>query len=165
MRLAETKYANTATGCCAPLDRDRWDGRRVTWAHKRFVRGHMRAIMHVPVNFGAVMRRLHAEVEAAGAYAEEPLWLTDEVSPWGSDVYLAVDRDVPGAQVVELSGTFLTKVFEGPYRDAPRWVEQMKEHVAALGEELDELYFFYPTCPKCSKTFGKNQVVLFARVK
>jgi hypothetical protein len=165
MRLAEARYDNAVTGCCAPLDTTRWDGQRFTWEHKPFVRGHMRAVMHVPLNFGSVMRRLHAEVEAAGAYAEEPLWLTDELSPWGSDVYLAVDKDVPGARMAELSGTFLTKVFEGPYRDAPRWVAEMKTYVAAQGEELGKIYFFYPTCPDCSKKLGRNQAVLFARVR
>ena len=129
------------------------------------MRGHIRALMHVPLNFGSVMRRLHAEVEAAGAYPEEPLWLTDELSPWGSDVYLAVDQRVEGAQMAELSGTFLTKVFEGPFRNAPKWVEEMTKYVAAQGEELEKIYFFYPTCPDCSKKLGKNEVVLFARVK
>ncbi|MGE0160372.1 MAG: hydrolase [Gemmatimonadales bacterium] len=165
MRLAETKYDNAVTGCCAPLDRDRWDGQRFTWNDKPFVRGHMRAVMHVPLNFGAVMRRLHAEVAAADAYAEEPLWLTDELSPWGSDVLLAVDRDVPDAVMSELSGTFLTKVFEGPYRDAPKWVEEMEDYVAAQGEQVEKIYFFHPTCPDCAKKLGKNQAVLFARVR
>lgn len=165
MRLAEARYQNATTGCCAPLEVARWDEQRFTWDHKPFVRGHIRAVMHVPLNFGSVMRRLHAEVEAAGAYPEEPLWLTDELSPWGSDVYLAVDANVEGAQMAELSGTFLTKVFEGPYRDARKWVEEMTRYVAGQGEQLEKIYFFYPTCPDCSKKLGKNQVVLFARLK
>jgi hypothetical protein len=108
---------------------------------------------------------LHAEVEAAGAYPEEPLWLTEESSPWGSDVHLAVDRDLPGAEMSKLSGTFLTKVFEGPYRNAGKWVEEMKAYVAAQGELLERIYFHYATCPDCAKKLGKNQVVLFARVR
>ena len=165
MRLAEARYANAVTGCCAPLDAAKWDEQRFTWDHKPFVQGHIRAFMHVPMNFGSVMRRLHAEVEAAGAYPEEPLWLTDELSPWGSDVFLAVDQEVPGAQMAELSGTFLTKVFEGPFRDARKWVDQMTKYVAGRGEKPEKIYFFYPTCPDCSKKLGKNEVVLFARVR
>jgi len=165
MRLAETTYDNETTGCCAPLDTARWDERRFTWTRKPFVRGHVRSFMHVPLDFGAVMRRLHAEVEAAGAYPEEPLWLTDELSPWGSDVYLAVGQEVPGTPMSELSGAFLTKVFEGPYRKTGEWVEEMKKYVASQGDVLERMYFFYPTCPDCSKRLGKNQVVLFARVR
>jgi hypothetical protein len=119
--------------------------------------------MHVPLDFASVMRRLHRSVDSAAAYPEEPLWLSDEVSPWGSDVYLAVDGDVPGRPVERLSGTFLTKVFEGPYRDAPKWLHEMHEYARRQGEEVEKVYFFYATCPACAKRFGKNQVVLLAK--
>ena len=110
------------------------------------------------------MGRAHAAVEAAGAYPEFPFWLSDEVSPWGSDLYVAVDREVPEAETARLDGTFLTKVFEGPFRDVGRWVGEMKEHVAGQGHQTRKVFFFYATCPKCAKRFGKNQVVLFAQV-
>ena len=70
----------------------------------------------IPLNFGSVISRNHAVVQQAEAYPEEPCWLTDEVSLWGADIYLAVDREIPGARIKKLSSTFLTKVFEGPYR-------------------------------------------------
>jgi len=165
MRLAEAKYDNAVTGCCAPLDRARWDEQRFTWKDKPFVRGHIRAFMYVPLNFGAVARRLHADIEAAAAYPEEPLGITDESSPWGSDLYIAVDKNVPDVEMSRLSGTFLTKVFEGPYRDARKWVDEMKAYVAAKGETLERIYFYYATCPDCAKKLGKNEVVLFARVR
>ena len=41
----------------------------------------------------------------------------------------------------------------------------MTRYVTDQGEELDEVYFFYPTCPDCSKKLGRNEVVLFARVR
>jgi hypothetical protein len=64
-----------------------------------------------------------------------------------------------------VSGTFLTKVFEGPFRSAPRWVEQLRDYVATRGMKLEKLYFGYTTCPKCAKAYGKNYVVLFAKVQ
>ncbi len=164
MRLTEARYDNRLTGCCAELDVARWDGGRVTWKDKPFVRDHVRSFLHLPLNFGAVMKRDHAAIEAATAYPEEPLWLSDEVSPWRSDLYVAVDRDVPGTRVERLSGTFLTKVFEGPYRDAREWMRAMEDYVHGKGEEVEKMYIFYATCPKCAKRLGKNQVVLFAKL-
>ncbi len=76
-----------------------------------------------------------------------------------------MDRDVPGARMTRLSGTFLTKVFEGPYRDAGRWVREMETFVRDRGRQMEKVYFFYATCPKCAKRFGKNQVVLVAQVR
>lgn len=165
MRLAETRYDNRETGCCARLDTARWDGARHEWKAKPFVRDHIHAFLHVPLNFGSVMAREHELVENAAAYPEEPLWLVDEVSPWGSDVYLATDRDVPGVAMEHLSGTFLSKVFEGPYRDVGKWIAAMEAYVAGEGKTIEKLYFYYATCPKCAKHYGKNQVVVFAKVE
>ncbi|HSW30124.1 MAG TPA: hydrolase [Longimicrobiales bacterium] len=165
MKLAETKYDNRTTGCCADVDPAAWDGRTLVWTDQRCVKEHIRALLHVPLNFGAVMSRAHAAIEKAEAYPEQPLWLCDETSPWGSDLYVPVDRAVPGARTEMLSGTFVTKVFEGPYRDAGNWVRAMREHVSARGLELVKLYVFYATCPKCAKRLGHNRAVLFAQVR
>jgi len=91
--------------------------------------------------------------------------LTDEKSLWGADIYIDVAKDVSGAQMAKLSGTFLTKVFEGPYQNAGKWAVEMKEYVKSKGEELKKLYFSYTTCPRCAKAYGKNYVVLFAQIK
>ena len=118
----------------------------------------------MPLNFGSVISRDHAAVQNAEAYPEEPFWLTDEVSPWGSDVYLAVDKEIDGVQIEKVSGKFLTKVFEGPYRNAAKWAREMEAYVESKGQTMKKLYFYYANCPKCAK-YGKNHVVLFAQVQ
>lgn len=164
MHLAETSYDNSETGCCARLKREHWDEKELNWKDKLFLKDHIRAFLHIPLNFGSVISRDHAAIERAAAYPAEPIWLTDEVSPWGSDVLLATDRPVPDAEMVTLSGTFLTKVFEGPYRDIGKWIQSMNAYVASKRRTVEKLYFFYATCPKCAKHFGTNEVVLFAKV-
>jgi hypothetical protein len=164
MKLSETKYDNAETGCCARLDRSLWDEKTFEWKDKPFLKDHVRAFLHMPLDYGSVISRDNARIEEASAYPEQPLHLTDEVSPWGADLYVAVDRTVPNSTMTTLSGTFMTKVFEGPYRNVGKWIHSMEEYVAAGGWTLDHLYFFYATCPKCAKHFGKNEVVLFARV-
>jgi len=165
VKLADTKYDNSETGCCARLDADRWDEQVVTWKEKPFLRDHIRAFLHIPLNYGSVIGRDQSAIEEAGAYPEEPIWLTDEVSPWGSEIFVAVDGDVPGATIERLSGTFLTKVFEGPYRHAGRWMREMEEYARGKGREIKKIYFFYATCPRCAKQFGKNEVVLFGQIE
>lgn len=165
MKLSETNYDNSETGCCGRLDRARWDEQIFEWQDKPFLKDHMRAFLHIPLNFGSVISRDHAAIENADAYPKDPMWLTLEVSPWGSDVYVATDRSVEGAEMQHLSGTFLSKVFEGPYSQVGKWTEQMNQYVHDKGYETKKLYFFYATCPKCAKVFGKNHVVLFAQIK
>ena len=164
MKLADTNYDNRETGCCTRLDEARWEEKQFDWKDKPFVKDHIREFLHMPLNFGSVMARDHAAIENSQAYSQEPLWLVDEVSPWGADIYLATDRPVPDMQMEYLSGTFMTKVFTGPYRDIGKWIANTEAFVRENGKEVEKLYFFYATCPRCAKHFGKNQVVVFAKI-
>lgn len=165
MKLADTHYDNSETGCCARLDVDRWDRKEVRWTDKAFVRAPVRTFMYVPLNFGGVMRKVADQIESAQAYPEDPLWLSEEVSPWQTDLLVAVDGDVPGASMTRLSGTFLTRVFDGPYSHAGRWLREMKAHVAEQGRVASKTLTYYAACPKCAKRFGHNHVVLLAQVE
>jgi hypothetical protein len=104
-------------------------------------------------------------IEDAGAAPDdEYLLLSTDPSPWRGEHYFAVTRDVPGAEMVTLSGNYLTKVFEGPYREAGRWAREMEGLMESTGKRIQKLYFFYTTCPKCAKHYGKNYVVAFAEI-
>ncbi len=150
--------------CCPRFDPTCWDDKVVTWDKKPFLQDRVRSFLHIPFNFGAVMKRDMAAIEGAGARPEDRIILSDENSLWGADVYVAIGREVPGAQMATFSGTYLTKVFEGPYQNIRKWVPEMKSYVQAKGKELKKLYFYYTTCPKCAKKYGKNYVVLLAQV-
>lgn len=149
--------------CCPRFHPETWDDRVITWEDKAFVKDRVRSIFHIPLNFAGVMKRNIALIEAADAKPPEPIVLSDENSLWGADVYIEVTKEVPNAQMATLSGTFLSKVFEGPYKNIRTWIEEMKGYVASKGKEFGELYFWYTTCPKCAKRHGKNYVVLLAR--
>jgi len=66
--------------------------------------------------------------------------------------------------MARMSGTFLSKVFEGPFKNAGKWVKQMKRYVKSQGKELKKMYFFYTTCPACARVYGKNYTVILAAV-
>jgi hypothetical protein len=154
----------TPTGCCEPFNPEPWQEKEVTWTNKLFVKGHVTSFFHMPLNMGAVVTKNMALIKKAGAEAPHQLMLTDEKSLWGADVYIDVVTDVPNAKMATLSGTFLTKVFEGPYSDVGKWIPQMKAFVASRNKLMKKLYFSYTTCPKCAKAYGKNDVVLFAQI-
>lgn len=90
--------------------------------------------------------------------------LSDEASPWRSELYIDVSRPVPGAEMEALSGAFLTRVFDGPFKDAPRWAAETKAWAVARGRRVDKLYFGYTTCSAYAKAYGHNYVVMFAKV-
>jgi hypothetical protein len=150
--------------CCPKFDPQPWAERELRWEGRRFVRDRVTSLFHIPLNFGAVMKRCIAAIQAAGAMADSRIVLADENSLWGADVYVEATRDVPGARMATLSGTFLAKVFEGPYRNMSQWVKEMKAFVAGKGKPIHRLYFYYTTCPVCAKKYGKNYVVILAQV-
>jgi len=153
------------TGCCDPFDPAPWQDKEITWQDKLFVKDHVSSFFHIPMNMGQKVVKNMALIEKASAKAPYQLMLTDEKSMWGSDIYIDVAKDVPSAQMATLSGTFLTKVFEGPYQKVGAWAKEMTAYVKAKGKDLKKLYFSYTTCPKCAKAYGKNYVVLFAQVE
>jgi hypothetical protein len=150
--------------CCPRFDPQPWDGKELRWQDKRFVKDRVRSILHIPLNFGAVMKRNVGQIEAADARPETMAVLSDENSLWGADVYIEVTRDIPGAKMASISGTFLCKVFEGPYQNVRKWIEEMKAFVKSKGKSIRKLYFFYTTCPKCAKKYGKNYVAILAQI-
>lgn len=150
--------------CCPRFDPEPWDGKRITWRDKRFVQDRVTSLFHIPLNYGAVMTRTDRLIRAAGAGVGNRVILTDENSLWGADVYVEACKDVPGAKMAFLSGTFLCKVFEGPYRNIGKWLEEMKSWMSGQGKAIRKLYFYYTTCPKCAKKYGKNYVVILAEI-
>ncbi|KKS33668.1 MAG: hypothetical protein UU95_C0025G0009 [Parcubacteria group bacterium GW2011_GWC2_42_12] len=152
------------TGCCEPFNPEPWQVKEITWQDKIFVKDQVASFFHIPLNMGKKIVKNLALIEKAGAKANYQLMFLDEKSLWGADIYIDVARDVPGAEMVKLSGTFLTKVFEGPYKDAGKRAREMAEYVRGKGREMKKLYFSYTTCPKCARVYGKNYVVLFAQV-
>jgi len=160
----EKLYEQAETGCCPRFDPGPWDDKEVVLENKLFVKDRVRSFLHIPLNFGRVMVRNMERIQAAGELVPQPLMLSDENSLWGADVYIAVSKDVPGAEMARISGTFLSRVFEGPYKDIRKWVAQMKDYVTSKKKAMEKLYFFYTTCPKCAQTYGKNYVVLLAKV-
>jgi len=157
-------YENSETGCCPRFNPEPWGGKEITFKDRLFVKDPVRSIFHIPLNFDKVMVKNMEKIEAAGALAPVPLMLSDEKSLFGSDVYIEVSKDVPGAEMVKMSGTFLSKVFEGPYKDAGKWAKEMINYVKLKGRELKKMYFFYTTCPACAKFYGKNYTVILAEV-
>lgn len=153
------------TGCCEPFNPELWQEKEIVWQDKIFVKDSVINFFHIPVNIGKKITKNIKLIEKVGASAEHQLMLFDEKSLWSSDIYIDVAKDVPGAQMTKITGTFLTKVFEGSYQNMGKWIKEMKEYVNSKDKELKKLYFFYTACPKCAKVYGKNYVVIFAQIK
>ncbi len=110
------------------------------------------------------MKRIMKKAEASNVISEDMIVLADEDSLWGTNVYVSVSGDVQDGKMTEISGTFLSKVPEGPHTNISKCTKETEEYVKSKGKETKMQYFYYTTCPKCAKKYGENYVVLLAEI-
>jgi hypothetical protein len=159
-----TKKKIKETGCCKPFNPKLWDKKTKVFKNKLFVKAHVMSFFHIPLNFAPVMKRTMKKIMDAKAETKEPLMMVDEKSLWGADVYIEVTKNVPNAKMEKISGTFICKVYEGPYKNMGSWIRDMKKYVMRKKKKIKKLYFFYTMCPSCAKAYGQNYTVLLAKV-
>jgi hypothetical protein len=150
--------------CCPKFDPKPWDGTMLDWTNKRFIKDKVFTLFYMPMNFGAAMKRLMGTIEKAGATVPDYVCLSDHTSKWNMDLYLAVDKEIPGATNTTLSGKFLCRVYEGPYKDTGKWCKDFENYAQGKGLNIKKWYMWYTTCPKCAKKYGKNYVVIIGQV-
>ena len=149
--------------CCPKFDPSPWDEKNIEWKDKHFIKEKVFTIFYMPVNFGKVMRRLDKKIRASGGEIVDNMCLSDHTSKWNMDVYLAVDRELPGSENVTMSGSFYSKVYEGPYKDTAKWCDNFDTVTKSQSLNVNKWYMWYTTCPKCAKKYGKNYVVIFGQ--
>ena len=165
-KTPKTFTGKNETKCCPKFNFTEWDGKEIVFKEKLFAKANTFNLFHIPMNMGGVMKKSWKAITDAGAdgATDEFLLLSHDPSLWKGEHYFSVTKEVPGLEMAKLSGTYITKVFEGPYKNAGKWVKEMEEFTKEKSKELKKLYFFYTTCPKCAKHYGKNYVVGFAQI-
>ena len=157
--------SNEISECCPRFDPTPWDAKIFNWKEKKFIKDSVFTLFYMPLNFGNIMRKLDKTIRQANAEIPDSMCLSDHTSKWNMDVYLAVNKEIPGTQNTTLSGNFVSKVYEGPYKETGNW---HKDFIAwCNGQELKPVkyYMWYTTCPKCAKKYGKNYVVYMAEIE
>jgi len=152
------------TGCCPQFNPLPWEEKTFEWKDKKFIKDKVFTVFHIPVNFGAVIRSMNEKVEKAGATIPDWLCLSDHTSKWNMDLYLAVDREIPGSVNTTLSGRYYSKVYEGDYKETGKWCQDFGSLIKAKGLDIKKWFMWYTTCPKCAQKYGKNYVVIIGRI-
>ena len=151
--------------CCPKFNPEPWQEKTVEWQDKKFIKGKVFTLFYIPMNFGSVIKKLMKKVEHVGGKCRDWMGLSDHTSKWNMDLYVAVDKDIPDAENVTIGGKFLSKVYEGPYKDIKKWCADFEAYAKTKNLEIEKQYLWYTTCPKCAKKYGKNYVVILGKVK
>lgn len=162
-----TKHDND-TQCCPEFDPEPWHEKEIIWQDKLFIKDTVMQFMHMPLpwTIGKTVGKMWQKIEAAQADPDiqDFIMLATESSPWRGEIYINATKEVPNAENVRLSGTYLTRVFDGPYNAVPKWIKEMEQYVSQKDKRVKQYYFYYTTCPRCAKLYGHNYVVAFAEV-
>jgi hypothetical protein len=154
--------------CCLVFDPIPWDNITHEWVDKPFIREYLPQLFHMPLPsmMGKVIGRMWKKAQDAGAAPEikDFLLLAFDPSPWKSELYMNVTKEVQDAENVKLTGTFVSKVFDGPYNNVPKYLKEFRRYLETTGQKAKKYYFYFTTCPKCAKKYGHNYIVAFAEI-
>jgi len=159
----ETQSVSNST-CCPEFNPVLWDNKTLEWKNKYFIKQSVFTLFYMPVNFGSVMKRLDTKIKKAGADIPDWLCLSNHTSKWNMDIYLAVNKEIPGEENTTLSGTFYSKVYEGPFKDTGKWCKDFEGIIKLKGQSIKKWFMWYTTCPKCAKKYGKNYVAILTQI-
>ncbi|WP_243347894.1 hydrolase [Parabacteroides sp. FAFU027] len=151
--------------CCPLIEVDKWDNQILEWNDKLFAKERVRTFFYMPLNFSQVMKRFDAKMREHNISFPDYLCLSDHTSKWNMDLYLAVDKEIPGINHARLSGKMFTKVYEGPFKETGNWCKDFQRIAAEKGYKIGKMYMWYTVCPKCAKKYGKNYVFIFGQIE
>jgi hypothetical protein len=155
--------------CCPKFNPEKWDQKTYTWNNKPFIKESIPTFFHIPFPpmIGKKITKMCQMMEAAKmdeANPEDILMLFHDPSAFKSEIYISVTGPVPEANNVNISGTFVAKVFAGGYNAVPKFIQQMNEYLATQGKKAKDYYIHYAYCPKCAKKYGDNYMIIFAQI-
>ena len=156
--------------CCPTFHPEKWDEKTFNWDHKQFIKTSVPTLFHVPFPpmIGKKVTKMMKSAEGANRLStnkEDILLLFTDPHPFKSELYLSVTGDVPNSNNTAISGTFMSKVFDGPYNAMPKFIKQMDAYLGKQQKKAGNYYVHYAYCPKCAKEAGHNYMVLFAEVE
>ena len=148
--------------CCPKFDPDPWE----RFSNGKIKNSSKTKSLH---SFHAAQlrfsyERLNAKVEKCSATIPDWLCLSDHTSGWNMDLYLAVDKEIPEAENISMSGKFFSKVYEGPFSNTKKWCTDFEKQIKERELNLKKMYLWYTTCPKCAKKYRKNYVVIIGNI-
>lgn len=155
--------------CCPQFDTVKWDAKTHHWENKPFICESIPQLFHIPfppmIGWKITkMWKMAEEAKKVLANKEDVLILFYDPHAFKSEIYLTVSDDVPGANNVKISGEFISKVFDGPYNDVPKFIKEMDQYLNQQNKTAKKYYIHYAYCPKCAQKYGHNYAVLFVQI-
>jgi hypothetical protein len=155
--------------CCPEFEIEKWDKKTFNWENKLFIKETISTFFHIPFppTIGKKVMKMHSlaqKSEATIPDKTDALILFRDPSAFKSEIYYSVTKEVDGANNTAISGSFVARVFDGPYNSIPKFLKEMDNFLKGREQKATDYYVHYAYCPKCAKESGHNYMILFALV-
>ncbi|MFA6039435.1 MAG: hydrolase [Candidatus Peribacteraceae bacterium] len=158
---------NATDQCCPTFRPEKWEGKTHHWQGARFLRETIPTFFHIPFPpmIGKRITKMWKAAHEAQAEPPREDWLVlfNDPTPFRSELLMGVTKPVEGADNVQISGTFVSKVYDGSYNAMPKFMKEMDAYLQGQNSKASTYYIHYAYCPKCAKEAGHNYMVLFAQ--
>jgi hypothetical protein len=160
---------NQSQECCPKFNIEKWDKKVFTWDKKLFIKETLSTFFHIPFppSIGRKVMKMHhlaQKSEATIPDKTDALILFRDPTAFKSEIYYSVTKEVDGANNTTISGSFVARVFDGPYNSIPKYIKEMEKFVEGREQKAKDYYVHYAYCPKCAKESGHNYMILFALI-
>lgn len=167
-KMSENHQPKDADVCCPVFDPVPWDGVSHQWTDKLFLCDSVPQFFHMPLPgiYGKTISRMWDTATKLGIAPETKdfMLLAYDPSPWKSELYMTVTADHHEVDVARFNGTYVSKVYDGPYNKVPEYMKDFDAYLDATHQKAEKYYFYYTTCPKCAKKYGHNYIVAIAKI-
>ncbi len=154
--------------CCPEFDPTPWEGVTHHWVDKLFLCDSVPQLFHMPLPgiYGKTISNMWKKAEHLGIAPETKdfMLLSYDHSPWKSELYMSVTADSHEADIAMFNSNYISKVFDGPYKNVPTYLKTFESYLETSGQTAEKYYFYYTTCPKCAKKYGHNYIVILAKI-
>lgn len=169
MNTTQTQQNLEIEECCPTFRPEKWDNKTFNWKNKPFIKATVPTFFHIPYPpmIGKQITRLTkiaVDSKKIDQDREDILVLFADPHPFKSEIFLSVTGKVQDADNAALTGTFMSKVFDGAYNAIPKFIKQMDLYLSDLNKKAKKYYVHYAYCPQCAKEAGHNYIVLFAEL-
>jgi hypothetical protein len=156
--------------CCPKFEPERWDERTFNWEKKHFIKESIPTFFHMPFpkmigKKVTIMMDLAKSADSLSEDELDTLLLFNDPTAFRSDIYMSVNHKVSHANNVTLSGKFMSKTFDGPYKKVPKFLKEMDDYLSKQNKKAMDYYVHYAYCPKCAKKFEHNYMAIFAELE
>lgn len=155
--------------CCPTFNPEKWDEKTFDWDNKPFIEESVPSFLHIPSKKMlekkiTKMMKLAEEANAIAMDETDVLLLFRDPHAFKSNIYLSVTQPVANANNIVLSGKFMAKVYDGPFKAVPKFLKKMDAYLKNKQKQSKDYYVHYAYCPKCAEERGHNYMILFAEL-